>query len=129
MKSLGLNKVMIIGRLGKAPEMRFTPNGVSVANFSLACDRTWKDSDDNQQTATDWFNVVAWGNLAELAKESLTLGNLIYVEGRLQSRAWHDTEGHQHRSFEIVAQDLLLLNDQHNCDEFEASEEIEVNPF
>ena len=120
--SRGLNKVMIIGHLGRAPEMRFTPNGVSVANFSIACDRAWKVSDGVKQTSTEWFNVVAWGNLAEIAKDLLNKGSLVYVEGRLQTRAWQDKEGHQHRSFEIVARDLLLLNNQHSHEDMEDSE-------
>jgi single-strand DNA-binding protein len=126
--SRGLNKVMIIGYLGKAPEMRFTPNGISVANFSLACDRSRKDTDGNKHTSTEWFNIVAWGSLAEIAKENLVKDSQVYVEGRLQSRTWQDKEGHQHRSFEIVACDLLMLNNQQKHD-LENSKEIKDYPF
>lgn len=129
MISCGLNKVMIIGSLAKAPEMRFTPKGVSVANFSLACDRSWKDADGNIRTSTEWFNIVAWDNLAEIAKENLAKGNLVYVEGRLQSRTWQDKEGHQQRSFEIVARDLVLLNHKQKYDYIEDLEKAEDFPF
>jgi single-strand DNA-binding protein len=127
----GLNKVMIIGHLGRAPEMRFTPNGVSVANFSVACDRSWKSADGVMRTETEWFNVVCWGNLAEIAKEKLTKGNLVYIEGRLQSRIWQDKEGKKHHAIEIVARELLMLSNQskNNYDEVDDSEEVEEFNF
>lgn len=126
----GLNKVMVIGYLGRDPEMRFTPNGKSVANFSVACNRTWKDTDGNKHTETEWFNVVAWGNLAEISKQILGKGSLVYVEGRLQSRTWQDNDGHQHKSIEIVARDILLLSDkQTNENELDDSEDSEEYPF
>lgn len=110
--SRGLNKAMVIGRFGKAPEMRFTPNGSSVANLSIACDRSWKSADGQKHTETEWFNMVAWGSLAEITKEYLEKGSLVYIEGRLQSRTWQDKEGQNQRSFKIVARDLLLLKNQ-----------------
>lgn len=115
----GLNKVMVIGYLGRDPEMRFTPNGKSVSNFCVACSRTWQGSDGNKHTDTDRFNVVAWGNLAELAKQNLRKGNLVYVEGRLQSRTWQDTQGQQHKSVEILARELLLLSESQKEETFE----------
>lgn len=115
----GLNKVMVIGNLGRDPEMRFTPNGKSVSNFSLACHRSWQGSDGNIQNDTDWFNVVAWGNLAELVKERLQKGNLVYIEGRLQTRNWQDTQGHQRKSIEIIARDILLLSESQKEENFE----------
>jgi len=126
----GLNKVMVIGYLGRDPEMRFTPNGKSVANFSVACNRTWKGADGNKQTETEWFNVVAWGNLAEISKQILEKGSLVYVEGRLQSRTWQDNDGHQHKSIEIVARDILLLSDKQITEnELDDSEDSEEYPF
>jgi len=126
----GLNKVMVIGYLGRDPEMRFTPNGKSVANFSVACNRTWKGADGNKQTETEWFNVVAWGNLAEISKQILDKGSLVYVEGRLQSRTWQDNDGHQHKSIEIVARDILLLSDKQITEnELDDSEDSEEYPF
>jgi len=121
----GLNKVMVIGNLGRDPEMRFTPNGKSVANFTIASNRSWKSSDGNLHTETEWFNVVAWANLAEFAKEYLDKGSLVYVEGRLQSRSWQDRDGNQHRSIEIIAQNLLLLSDTHQESDTNDSEDTE----
>jgi single-strand DNA-binding protein len=115
----GLNKVMVIGYLGRDPEMRFTPNGKSVSNFCVACSRTWQGADGNKHTDTDRFNVVAWGNLAELAKQNLRKGNLVYVEGHLQFRTWQDTQGQQHKSVEILARELLLLSESQKEETFE----------
>ncbi|MBG0783711.1 MAG: single-stranded DNA-binding protein [Anaerolineaceae bacterium] len=106
----GLNKVMVIGYLGRDPEMRYTPNGKSVVSFSMACDRSWKNTDGEKQTETDWFNVVAWGDLAEICNKYLSKGSQAYVEGRIQTRTWQDNEGQQHTSVDIVAQQVLLLN-------------------
>lgn len=126
----GLNKIMVIGYLGRDPEMRFTPSGKSVSNFSVACNRTWKSADGDKHTETEWFNVVAWGNLAEISKQILSKGSLVYVEGRLQSRTWQDNDGHQHKSIEIVARDILLLNDnQLDENDLNDSEDTEEYPF
>ena len=123
----GLNKVMIIGHLGRDPEMRFTPNGKSVSNFCVACNRSWQGSDGNTHFDTDWFNVVAWGNLAEEAKQRLQKGNLVYIEGRLQTRNWQDTQGQQHKSVEIIARDILLLSEtqKENISEEDGCEDYE----
>ncbi len=88
-----LNKVMIIGYLGRDPEMRFTPTGKSVSSFSVACNRSWKSKDGERHTETDWFNVVAWEDLAEISKQYLSKGSMVYVEGRLQIREWVDSNG------------------------------------
>jgi len=120
---------MVIGYLSKAPEMRFTPNGTSAANSSIACDRSWKTADGQKHSKTEWFNVVAWGSLAEIAKEYLEKGSLVYFEGRLQSRTKQDKEGQNQRSFEIVARDLLLLSNQHKQDQMDDQEEIESYLF
>ena len=106
----GLNKVMVIGYLGRDPEMRYTPNGKSVVSFSIACDRSWKNADGEKQTETDWFNVVAWGDLAEICNKHLSKGSQAYIEGRIQTRTWQDNEGQQRTSVDIVAQQVLLLN-------------------
>lgn len=110
--SRGLNKVMIVGNLGRDAEMRFTPSGKSVANFSVAVNQFWKGADSELHTDTEWFNVVAWGNLAEISKKYLKKGSLVYVEGRLQSRMWQDSEGVQHKTIEVVARDILMLSDK-----------------
>jgi len=108
----GLNKVMVIGHLARDPEMRFTPSGKSVTSFCVASDRSWYDSDRQEHTETDWFSVVAWGNLAEFAKQTLRKGNLVYVEGRLQTRTWQDSEGKHQKSVEIIAREILMLSDE-----------------
>ena len=91
--SRGLNKVMIIGHLGRDPEMRYTPSGRPVTTFTVATSRTWSTGDGERHSETEWFNVVAWGNLAEICKQYLTKGQQVYVEGRLQTRRWEDNEG------------------------------------
>ena len=84
----GLNKVMIIGYVGRKPEMRYTPSGRPVTSFSVATTRGWVAPDGKQREETDWFNVVSWGNLAEVCKQHLTKDERVYVEGRLQTRVW-----------------------------------------
>lgn len=123
----GLNKVMVIGYLGRDPEMRFTPSGKSVTNFSVACNRSWKNAEGEKITETEWFNVLAWGSLAETSKQFLKKGSLVYVEGRLQSRSWQDKEGRPHKSVEIVAQDIIALSSPSN--DKDSVEDSEGYPF
>ena len=108
----GLNKVMIIGRLGRDPEMRYTPNGRPVTAFSVAVNRSWVTGDGDKREETEWFNVVAWGNLAEICKQHLRKGQMVYVEGRLQTRGWEDPEGKKHYRTEIVANEMIILGDK-----------------
>jgi single-strand DNA-binding protein len=107
--SRGLNKVMIIGHLGKDPEMRYTPSGRPVTTFNVATSRSWNTSDGERRTETEWFNVVAWGSLAEICNQYLTKGRQVYVDGRLQSRNWEDKDGNKHSSVEIVANEMIML--------------------
>jgi single-strand DNA-binding protein len=109
----GLNKVMIIGHLGRDPELRYTPSGRPVASFSVATSRTWTSSDGERREETEWFNVVAWGNLAEICKTHLAKGQQVYVEGRLQTRGWEDENGTRHYRTELVANEMILLGDRH----------------
>ena len=113
----GLNKVMIIGRLGRDPEMRYTPNGRPVTAFSIAVNRSWVASDGNKREETEWFNVVAWGNLAETCKQYLHKGRMVYVEGRLQTRHWDDADGQKHSRTEIVANEMIMLSDRREGDD------------
>lgn len=122
--SRGLNKVMIIGRLGRDPEMRYTPSGRPVTTFSVATSRSWNTSDGERRTETEWFNVVAWGSLAEICKQYLTENRLIYVEGRLQSRHWEDTDGNKHYSTEIVANEMIMLDEKREANNETPEEEI-----
>ena len=110
--SRGLNKVMLIGRLGRSPEMRYTPSGRPVTTFSLATSRTWNTSEGERRTETEWFNIVAWGSLAEICKEYLKKGQQVYIEGRLQTRHWDDAEGNKHTSVEIVANEMIMLDER-----------------
>ena len=110
----GLNKVMIIGHLGREPEMRFTSSGRPVAAFNVATVRGWTNNDGEHQEETEWFYVVTWGRLAELCKQRLHKGSQVYVEGRLQTRSWEGPESERHYRTELVAQELIFL-DGHEC--------------
>jgi len=110
--SRGLNKVMIIGHLGREPEMRYTPSGKPVTTFSMAVSRSWNSGDGERHTETEWFNIVAWGNLAEICKQYLTKGQQVYIEGRLQTRRWDDKEGIKHSGVEIVASEMMILGER-----------------
>lgn len=104
-----LNKVMLIGHLGRDPEMRFTPSGRPVTTFTVATNRSWNTGDGERHSETEWFNVVAWGNLAEICKQYLVKGQQVYVEGRLQTRRWEDSEGTRHVNVEVVAAEMMVL--------------------
>jgi single-strand DNA-binding protein len=132
--SRGLNKVMLIGRLGRDPEMRYTPSGRPVTTFSMATSRTWNTSDGERRTETEWFNIVAWGSLAEICKQFLTKGQQVYIEGRLQTRHWEDNEGNKHSITEIVANEMIMLGERRETNnqgpEFEmADDQDEEFPF
>jgi single-strand DNA-binding protein len=123
MMSRGLNKVMIIGNLGRDPEMRYTPSGRPVTTFTVATSRSWNTADGERHTDTEWFNVVTWGNLAEICKQYLTKGQQVYIEGRLQTRHWEDKEGVKHSTVEIVAMEMLMLGDRRDQNHSPAGEE------
>ena len=108
----GLNKVMIIGNLGREPEMRYTSSGRPVTSFSVATSRAWTTPDGERHEETEWFNVVAWGNLAETCKQYLSKGQRVYIEGRLQTRKWEDKEGVTKYTTEIVANEMIMLSDR-----------------
>jgi single-strand DNA-binding protein len=122
--SRGLNKAMIIGHLGRDPEMRYTPSGRPVTTFSVATNRSWTSSDGEAHTETEWFNIVAWGNLAEICKEHLAKGQQVYIEGRLQTRQWEDSNGSKHNSIEIVANEMMMLGDHRKADQPDSNESI-----
>jgi single-strand DNA-binding protein len=104
-----LNKVMLIGHLGKDPEVRYTPDGAAVATFSLATSENWTDKSGTRQERTEWHNIVAWSKLADLCKRFLTKGRQVYIEGRIQSRDWNDRDGNKRRTTEIIATQMVLL--------------------
>ncbi|MEJ2261917.1 MAG: single-stranded DNA-binding protein [Anaerolineales bacterium] len=127
--SRGLNKVMIIGNLGRDPEMRYTPSGRPVTSFSVATSRTWNTSDGERRTETEWFNIVAWGNLAEICNQYLSKGQRVYVEGRLQTRRWEDTDGNKHTSTEVVANEMILLDNRRDSNQAAEDDEADVDEF
>ena len=104
-----LNKVQIIGNLGRDPEMRFTANGNPMATFSVACSRRYTTRDGEQRDETEWVRVVCWQRLAELAGQYLSKGRSVYVEGRLQTRQWEDNDGNTRYTTEVVANDIQFL--------------------
>jgi single-strand DNA-binding protein len=114
----GLNKVMIIGNLGRDPEIRYTPSGKPVTSFNLAASRSWVSADGARREETEWFNVVAWGSLAEICNQHLCKGQQVYIEGRLQTRSWEDDNGQRHFRTEVVANEMIILGSRPN---YEAS--------
>jgi len=107
---MSVNKVILVGRLGRDPETRFTSGGQAVCNFTMATDETYKDRNGERQKRTEWHRIVLWGKLAEIAQQYLKKGHLIYIEGRIQSRQWDDQKTNTKRtSFDIVANVMRML--------------------
>ncbi len=107
----GINKVILIGNLGSDPEVRYTPNGAPVANFSLATSESWNDRNTGErQERTEWHRLVLWSKLAEIAGQYLKKGAKIYVEGRLQTRSWDDQSGQKRYATEVVVNDMQMLD-------------------
>ncbi len=104
-----INKVILIGNLGKDPEIRYTQSGAAVVNFSIATTERWKGQDGQQQEQTEWHNIVAWKRLAEICSEFLSKGSKVYIEGKLQTRKWQDKDGNDKYTTEIVARDMQML--------------------
>ncbi|HMA38235.1 MAG TPA: single-stranded DNA-binding protein [Chloroflexia bacterium] len=110
MAGRGLNKVMIIGNLGKDPDMKYTPSGKAITTFSVAVGRTSRAQDGTQTEETEWFRVVAWDKLAETCSQYLHKGSKVYIEGRLQTRKWTDNNGQEQKMVEIVANEMMMLD-------------------
>lgn len=104
-----VNKVILIGNLGRDPELRYTASGTAVATLNLATSRRYKDRDGNWQDQTEWHRVVAWSRTAEVVNQYASKGRQLYVEGRLQTRQWEDREGHTKYTTEVVAESIQLL--------------------
>jgi single-strand DNA-binding protein len=113
----GLNKVMLIGRLGQDPEMRYTPSGRPLTKFPLAVNRSWTTADGEKKVETEWFNIVVWGKLAEICNQYLNKGQQIYIEGRLHTRRWQDDDGSNQSSVEVIAQEMIMLDGRPDEDE------------
>jgi single-strand DNA-binding protein len=105
-----VNKVILVGRLGRDPELKYTASGVPFCRFSMATDESWNDKGSGErQERTEWHNIVAWDRLAEICNQYLTKGRLVYIEGSLQTREWDDQEGNKRKTTEIRARDMVLL--------------------
>ena len=110
MSRRGVNKVILIGNLGADPELKYTPSGAAVSNFSLATNESWVDGKGERQEKTEWHRIVVWGKLAEICHEFLKKGSKIYVEGRLQTRSWDGQDGNKRYTTEVVARDVQMLD-------------------
>lgn len=106
---MSVNKVILVGRLGQNPEVRYTPSGAAVANFSVATNESWTDKSGQKQERTEWHRVVVWGKLAELCQQYLSKGRQAYVEGRMQTRQWQDKDGQTKYTTEVQAQTIQFL--------------------
>lgn len=109
MSQRSLNKVMLLGNLGRDPELRYTSSGRAVATFTLATSQRWKDQDGTDQERTEWHKIVAWGKLGEICGEYLSKGKQIFLEGRIQSREWEDQDGNKRTTYEIIANDIIMI--------------------
>ncbi len=107
---MSVNKVILVGRLGRDPETRYTGGGQAVANFSVATDESYKDKNGERQKRTEGHRITAWGKLAEICQQYLKKGTMVYIEGRIQSREWQDKEGQKRTSFDIVANTMKMLS-------------------
>ena len=105
----GVNKVILVGNLGRDPEVRYIKDGTAVANLRLATSETWNDQNGQKQERTEWHRIVAWGKLAEIAKEYMSKGRQIYVEGKLQTRSWDDRDGNKRYTTEVKADQIIML--------------------
>jgi single-strand DNA-binding protein len=117
-----INKAILVGRLGRDPEIRYTPSGVAVANFSIATSERWKDKETgDMQERTEWHRIVAFGKLGEICGEYLAKGKLVYIEGRIQTRDWEDKEGNKRYTTEIVASQMKMLEAREGGDAYRPS--------
>ncbi len=121
----GVNKVILIGNLGRDPEVRYTSTGQAVANFTVATTEVITDKDGNKQEYTEWHRVVAWGRLAEICGEYLTKGRPVYIEGSLRTRSWEDKSGNTRWTTEIVARNLQMLGGSERSPQADSSSEVD----
>lgn len=110
----GVNKVILVGNLGKDPEVRHLEGGAAVANFPLATTETYKDKNGNRNEQTEWHNIVVWRGLAEVAEKYLKKGMTIYIEGKLRTRSWDDKEGNKRYTTEVVGDSFTILSKREN---------------
>lgn len=106
----GVNKAIVLGRLGKDPELKYTPSGVAVANFSVATSESWKDKETGEKREnTQWHRLVAWRRLGEVCGEFLKKGSLVFIEGKMETRSWEDQDGNKRWTTEVIAQKMQML--------------------
>ncbi|MCX5849098.1 MAG: single-stranded DNA-binding protein [Deltaproteobacteria bacterium] len=126
-----VNKVILVGRLGKDPDIRYTPDGTMVTNFTLATDEQWKDKSGEKVQKTEWHRIVTFGKLAEICGNYLVKGKLVFIEGRIQTRSWEDKDGVKRYTTEIIASNMQMLDSkgQNKAEEssFEAAPAIANN--
>ncbi len=125
----GINKVILIGRLGKDPEVRYTADGTAVANFSIATSDEWKDKGTGEKKErTEWHRIVAWRRLGEICGEYLSKGRQVYIEGSLQTREWEDQDGKKRWTTEIVARNMQMLGTRDQVESFSEQAPGPVRP-
>jgi single-strand DNA-binding protein len=118
-----VNKVILVGNLGRDPEMRYMPSGDAIASFSVATTDNWKDKNGQKQERTEWHRISMFGKLAEIAGEYLKKGSSVYIEGRLQTRKWQDKEGNERQTTEVVADRMQMLGGRSSGNAYEAMED------
>tara|TARA_B100000900_G_scaffold341639_1_gene304756 strand:+ start:248 stop:658 length:411 start_codon:yes stop_codon:yes gene_type:complete len=127
----GVNKVILVGNLGKDPEVRYLDSGVAVANFSLATTENYKNKEGERVSQTEWHNIVFWRGLAEVAEKYLKKGDSVYVEGKIRTRKWEDKEGNTRYSTEILADNMTMLGKKNTKEtvnqEISPNEKLESN--
>lgn len=123
----GVNKVILIGNLGKDPEVRHLEGGTTVANFPMATTETYKDKNGNRNEQTEWHNIVVWRGLAEVAEKYLKKGMTIYIEGKLRTRSWDDKEGHKRYTTEIVGDSFTILSKKESSSSSQSQQSNDVS--
>lgn len=124
----GVNKVILIGNLGKDPEVRHLESGVAVAKFSIATTETYKSKDGNKVDHTEWHNIVLWRGLAEISEKYLKKGDKVYIEGRLRTRQWDDKDGIKRYTTEILADNMNMLGGKRDSDSNNTQAKVEEPP-
>jgi len=119
---MSVNKVILVGRLGRDPETRYTSGGQAVCNFTMATDESYKDRSGERQKRTEWHRIVVWAKLAEICQQYLKKGSLVYIEGRIQSRQWDDRDGNKRTTVEVVANVMRMLGPRAEAAPPEAAE-------
>ena len=117
MANKGVNKVILVGNLGKDPETRYMPDGKAVCNFSIATSESWKDKSGEKKESTEWHRICMFGKLAEIAGEYLNKGSKVYIEGKLQTRKWQGQDGQDRYTTEIVANEMQMLDSKPSSDD------------